>query len=450
MRFSVPLVAIVLSTVCPSVQAQEQPKIDGYITRVASQEDFDVNGIRVICRPETSTMTIKTSHTGLLNKGCPVDPVFVGQQAKIYGSKDKKSHAINAIRIEFQPQQAYSVDGTSVIEAILPAVTAPGELLIRADGYRIRINAKTDVSWHAPLSAIGDIKAGDWIEFKGKQGTNGEVTASSASIARDVVTKREQVLRTENDYFPDEVKDSAKEYKLEKIFYGIDPRRLPPYRDRAMQVRVERIAIKLIPQFQIDLPDSDPRKVHFRFQLINTTWFRCALALPSGVILIPHQVVEFMQNDSQLAAVLADAIAAVVDKEEYRLQRSKQTAAAMILGGLLVPYGVPVLQIGGMLICQQSLAEAQRQTQRVSLGLMHDAGYDIDESPRAWWLLSSRNSQPQPISKIAFPNSVGYRYRMLGEVWHNVDNSGAHNLRDSSRHLPLGEYVQARSGNIRR
>src|SRR5579862_1208091 len=308
MRFSVPLLVSVLSAVCPSVQAQEQPKINGYVTRFASQEDFDVNGIGVVCGPETSSITFANSHLGLLNKGCPIDPVYVGKRAKIYGSEKKSSNAINAIRIEFQPHETDSIGGSSVIEALIPAVATPGELIIRADGYRIRINVKTNISWHAPLSAIGDINAGDWIEFKGKQGTNGEVTASSASIAREVVTKGEQALRAEYDYFPDEVKDSAKERKVEKIFYGIDPKRFPPYRDRAMQVRVDKIAIKLIPPFQIDLPDSDPRKIHFRFQLIDTSWFRNALALPSGVILIPHQVVDFMQNDSQLAAVLAEAI----------------------------------------------------------------------------------------------------------------------------------------------
>ena len=53
---------------------------------------------------------------------------------------------------------------------------------------------------------------------------------------------------------------------------------------------------KLIPAFQRDLPDSDPAKIHFRFQLVDSKKLHAALAAPNGIILIPHQVVERMET----------------------------------------------------------------------------------------------------------------------------------------------------------
>jgi hypothetical protein len=59
----------------------------------------------------------------------------------------------------------------------------------------------------------------------------------------------------------------------------------------------------------------------------------------------------------------------------------------------------------------------QHQSGRVSLGLLKNAGYDIDQAPVAWWLLASR--KPRPVSEIAIPDRATYLYRTLGEVWHN-------------------------------
>jgi hypothetical protein len=82
-----------------------------------------------------------------------------------------------------------------------------------------------------------------------------------------------------------------------------------------MQPRVDRIGNSLIPDFQRSLPDTDPRKIHFRFQLVDGKKWKDALSLASGVILVPRQIVERLPEDPQLAAVLADNIAEVIEKQ---------------------------------------------------------------------------------------------------------------------------------------
>jgi hypothetical protein len=137
------------------------------------------------------------------------------------------------------------------------------------------------------------------------------------------------------------------------------------------------------------------------------------VALPKGVILIPHQVAERMQNDSELAAVLADGIAFTTENEAFRMR-----AVVPIVATASFAYFDPLIAWG---ITDTAKTEVEQirddQSGRVALCLMHDAGYDIDQAPLAWWLLASK--KPKPISTIPLPRRAAYLYRILGETWNN-------------------------------
>lgn len=113
----------------------------------------------------------------------------------------------------------------------------------------------------------------------------------------------------------------------------------------------------------------------------------------------------------------ADRIAAVLEKEEYRLQPANRTALAALYGGMILPFAGPALQVGGLALASQTIAEAEHQCERVGVGLLHDAGYDIDQAPLAWWLLAKK--KPSPLSEIPISDRASYVYRMLGESWSN-------------------------------
>ena len=401
-------------------RAQEIPTVDGFVTRSVSNNDFDVNGFHVQCGAATQSITVGPSATGLLNQGCPAAPPFVGEHLKIYGSKNKKAQAVKADRIEILLSNSGAVDGSAVIDTLFPGTLSSGELLLRADGRRMQVTGKSDIQWNAPLQTLADIKAGDWIEYKGKQDEQGTVVLSAAKLARASVGKGEEKLRTKNEFDPSTVPPSAKQGRASLAFTGIDPKRFPPYIDVAMQARIDEIGNKLIPAYQRALPESDPAKINFRFQLIDTTWFRDALTLPSGIILVPHQVIERLQNDSQVATVLADNIATAIERQTYRSIPAGRALLAGEVGaaavGAVVPgaFVVPsILQVGGG---QTIRVKAEEQSGRVSLGLLHDAGYDLDQAPLAWWLLAPKN--PQPIAEISLPFRAEYLYRVLGESWH--------------------------------
>ena len=149
----------------------------------------------------------------------------------------------------------------------------------------------------------------------------------------------EAKLLEKNKYDPQAVDPDAKQNIAEWLILGIDPKKIPPYQDVAMQARIDRIGSSLIPAYQRSLPTSDPSRIRFRFQLIDATNWKDAFASPSGIILVPFQIVNYLQNDTHLATVLADNVARVLEKQTYRGQRGREKMtiaeiASGVLGGL--------------------------------------------------------------------------------------------------------------------
>ena len=46
---------------------------------------------------------------------------------------------------------------------------------------------------------------------------------------------------------------------------------------------------------------------------------------------------------------------------------------------------------------------------------MKDAGYDLAEAPKAWWILSTKD--PKPLVDLKLPERVQYLYEQLGTTW---------------------------------
>ncbi len=405
---------------------QDSPVLTGYVTRAALGSDFDVNGIRVLCSGVRAGSIESNRGTIESAVGCPGDAPFLGEPLEVYGARHiepgtiDRADAIIATRIERQSSRNAEISGSAVIDAApIPgaAGTQASDLLIRADGYRIRITGKRKVVMRPPLQSLADVKAGGWIKYKGKFDAAIDLIATSVEIGPNALGSREQRLREKDEYDPTAVPADAKQNLLKNaITLGYDPKEFPASKDTEMQARVERIGASLVPAYQRALADSDAAKIRFRFQVIDTKRFRDAFALPSGIVLVPHQVVERMQNDSQLASVLADGIARVLERQQYRTEGKTKTAYTAMLAGAFVPYGWMGMSIAGE--AASGIQErAMEQSGRTSLTLLHDAGYDIDQAPLAWWLLAP--GKPQPLSEIETPDRSVYLYRILGEIWHN-------------------------------
>lgn len=189
-----------------------------------------------------------------------------------------------------------------------------------------------------------------------------------------------------------------------------------------MQARVDRIGARLIPEYQRNLRNGDLSKISFRFQLIDNSKFQDALTLPNGIILVPRQIVERLPEDAQLAAVLADNIACALEKQTYRLMPAYTAMSgaqiASDIGGFFVPGLGLATGIANYASAKSIRTNLLEQSGRVSLGLLHDAGYDIQQAPVAWWTLATKPSKM--LSETAPPPRALNLYRTIGVVWTSV------------------------------
>jgi Domain of unknown function (DUF5666) len=403
-----------------SCEAQQSVTFSGFVTRVDSNCGFDVNGFRIIC--DGRTETIERSGKASATRGCPKVTPYVGESVTIRGAFHEQDRSVSAEKVAFAGEPSGTVAGSAVIDALpapKQALPEAGSLLVRADGYRILITGKALIVLDPPLHSLAEVSAGDWIHYEGRRRPDGTVVAQKVRLTRIAVSGGEQTFRFKSDYDPSRVPASAKQNVLHEVFLGEDYKNIPPSRDLVTQARVEAIGNKLIPAFQQNLASSDPAKINFRFQVTDDPKWLDVTPLPSGIILIPLKATERMQNDSQLAAILAGSIAAILERGPFRMRKAINTATT----AAYVAYWPTGPGIGN---AARSAARRKQEEQgdRVGLWLMHDAGYDIDQAPIAWWLLAPK--VPKPMNETAIPERAADLYRVLGQVWNNPAATALH------------------------
>ena len=158
------------------------------------------------------------------------------------------------------------------------------------------------------------------------------------------------------------------------------------------------------------------RSIDFRFQLVDTKWPDC-ITMPSGVILVPMHTVGQLEDD-ELATVLADNIATALEKQTFRYSAEcKAMLTSSVAGdvaGLFVP-GLSLVPLAGNSVAAHKIKQRlEEQSGRVSLVLLHDAGFDIQKAPLAWWRLSAHQPDfmPKPV-----PYRAAYLFHQLTMDW---------------------------------
>jgi hypothetical protein len=405
-------------------QLQDQvPILEGFVTRVASLTDFDVNGYHVVLNKKTPVLSEIHEHQWQTATAAP----NLGQAVTITGEIKKKQLQLLAENVVFHSPDLSTRSGIALVDRVLvPAQSGntPTRILLRADGYVILIQPKAKTTFQPPLKSVTDITEGIWIQYHGKPQSDGILLADSADFIPNAISDKEAKLLDKNDYDPAAVDPKAKQNVAREIFLGTDPKKIPPYSDPAMQARINRIGTSLIPAFQRSLPDDDLRKILFKFQLIDNHKWKDALTLPSGVILIPHQLVDKLQNDSQIATVLADNIAAALEKQSYRMQPARENLTGTSLvgdaAGIFVPGLSLVTGIATYSAEKKIETDLVNQSGRVSLGLLHDAGYDIHQAPIAWWILAKGSANGLPGTSMP-PRSANL-YLSLSSTWRSYSD----------------------------
>jgi hypothetical protein len=396
------------------------PAIDGYVTRVDSAAGIQVNGIQIVpARDFKYALSNGHGETAVTPTAVP----YVGELAMVFGKLDRKHRTIAATRVVLTPVLPGVVSGLAIIDQIPTASIDPRQKLVRADGYRLILTENETLFKSTPANlSLDDLQTNMWIAYRGKRMPDGAILVDKASVWQNKIRESDGKVIAKSDYDPTQIDPNAHQSGFNKWAHGFNPRLVPPYPDAVAQARIDRIGNSLIPAYQRALPPSDPTRLTFRFELMDDERWQDARTLPSGVILVPVQIVDLLPDDSQLATVLADNIACALEQQGLRaIPADQRMFAAEILGDaatFLVPGAALVTNATNFGVRSRMARHAVEQSGRVSLTLLSDAGYDIHKAPETWWRLYTK-----PGGELAdhpLPPRAAYLYQTLGTSWNGI------------------------------
>lgn len=297
-----------------------------------------------------------------------------------------------------------------------------GEYILQADGYRVRIRLHgNNLSFHEPLKSIADVAPGSWIRFKGLRDEAGIVNPEQAEFfSPGTRTARTAMGPTKAKKLPDDqpvtrasmiddkgnLQPYGKKMRMSNFAPPCGWNKVPA--DAALQERVKRVGMRLVPEYQTQLGRDMPTRIPFRFYAVEDSKTRSPISCSAGLVLVPKNVVERMQNDDQLAAVLADGVA-----YSLILQQSAFTTSDAVLIGL---EGASIYFIGlpfpTSLVEHSQQIQMERKVGRIALQLLEDTGYDPWQAPEAWRLLAPKEL-PQDVKSLEYTREGKYQLEML-------------------------------------
>jgi hypothetical protein len=407
------LQAVVFGGLDGAAQDKAVPAVEGYITAVRSFHDFDVNGRRVSTSPVTRYGTIG-GKTLTDEYGLP-GALALGAYVQINGESTDRS--LNASEVLYAGDWNKKVEGFGVIDKVI--ATGP-EPVFRADGYRIRIASTTDIKFAGGLSSPSEAGTNTWIRYEGRRGPDGILQASQVTFA----TARQTKVKPPK---PDSLPTQPSLIDVDGNFIGVHAKtRMSEWAgpcglhrvvmDQAMQERVRRVGMKVIPEYQRQLPDDSPSKIHFRIYVVDEPVYREDIECAAGFILVPRQVVERLGNDDQLAAIMANGVAWSMMAQSARLiSENLELLSALIAGDVaeaFVPGANLAAYVGVDIAARDIYKHMQEEAGRIALALMADGGYDPLQAPEAWRLLAPKR-MPKDASQLKYPSRAGYQLSFL-------------------------------------
>lgn len=406
-----------------AAQEDSSTKKSGYVTEVRGSHLFALNGLLIETGDATTykSMDKKSDETAEQLQ----QAVQVGTYLQVQGSKDPVNHRLRASLVSVREDWEKELSGAGVIEKVMDAGAEP---VFQADGYKIRITSSTELSLSNKMKSISEAGPGFWIRYKGMRDAKGVLVAEKARIVPAKFWWLGPPNSAEGEKAPrqlDVPRDGAVldlEGNLVSPKTELDERdaggscgwyRVPP--DAGLQDRVQNVGVRVVPAYLMKLEDKDKAKIHFRFYVVEEEKVRSELTCIPGLILVPRKVMERLQNDDQLAALLADGVAWNLQQLVSEAMQNKDAAtlaASMAFAFAKAP--LPVrggMAVGGILVGHKLDKPLEEERGRIALELMAAGGYDPWQAPEAWRLLSGKNkggSQP-----LVYPDRSGYQLGIL-------------------------------------
>ncbi len=410
-------------------QIHQGGTVEGYITALHPPDGLDVNRVYLT----TNALTVYGRIGGPKpNTDDPIrDELGIGTYVRVLESAGSSGKTMVASVVLVRDDRNKPLEGFGLIDKVISATSEP---LLQADGYRIRVTGDTKVSFHGDLKSIAEVGTNTWVKYAGKYDESGLLIATRAefysarhqksptdqqslALARMMQTYLEPGAGIRQDSLIDG--DGRIASMHTKVRYGdfngyCTWHKIPA--DEALQERVRRVGMNVIPAFQRQLAEDDPQKISFRFYAVDESRIRSDIFCGRGLVLVPKQAVERLKNDDQLAAVLADGVAFELQMHSARLLAEYGDLLGIEIAGVVASEWVPGVDlatyVGASVVKHEIWLRMQEQRGRMVLAMMAEAGYDPWQAPDAWRLLEAKHL-PGDLGTLQYPSRSGYQLGIL-------------------------------------
>ncbi len=398
-------------------QSQQPVTLRGYITAVQT-DGFELNGKSV----NISQATEFYSFFGSKKSGSELRQAIAADKPVIVvGIEEQNLPSVTASKVAVWDEPGSVVSGLAVIDKVLAGGTSPA---FRAGGYALRVDPWTDLRFSDDLKGLSQVNTDVVIAYRGILLGADKVFLTRAEFFRP----KEKTFRPADESgmaqattfslgsmvdlegrFSNDAGDQWKHRPQDEGgscgWHFVSP-------DPAIEDRVRRIGERVIPRYQRELPADDPGKIPFRFYAVDENDLQGDLGCGnSGLVLIPAGAVARLRNDDQLAAILADRVAASLaqvplsQKVETGLLRAAETSSGVFAAGV-------GMVVTGRLAMNAGANRLREQRGRMALGYLADAGFDPRHSPEAWRLLAPADLPKNP-SKLKYPPLARFELQLL-------------------------------------
>jgi hypothetical protein len=373
----------------------------GFVTRVSSPAEFSIGSLQVVVDGEAECGTAKhfflmyrdyrkppsdmsrpfaKRYAHAVPAACADLKVVPGSMVYVDGAGSVPGavfHARDVVR--FHPKQTATIQGGVLqeedsalshtaeswsgklwVDGYPLAVTPETMLVAEPDGttMRYRYRGTPDINVRPgrhskPVSTAmraALLKANTWVAYRAARAPDGSLVATELHFWPNRISSKEAAyLKRYAAAVTPADPGIGRNGTLQ--FAGETPIRIVA--NDAMQQYVAALGMKLVPQYQKELPDTDPTKIHFRFYVVepfmvaHRNFFqdvsgdvpyykpfhsmrdvvynsprpgkmaKDVLSTPDGTVLIPTSVVQSLHNEAQLAFLLSAAISTTVQKQGF-------------------------------------------------------------------------------------------------------------------------------------
>lgn len=451
------LLALCFASLPVSSDAQaklKKVKIRGYITNMYSPTSFEIDELKVT-KDEAIILEFENENKDVQFKK---EDVRVGTEIEVQGLLNEATDELTATKVTIDLEQFRKLKNTTVLTRDpegIERVENGWQGIFWADGRRIRIAPATlvlfelnksekkdaakkptdkkdekkteeddedEFSQSEPLKSISEVRAGMFATYEGIEQPDGTVLASRIVFVKNELEKGEEKFWNSLS-----VKEKAASFTEgnpgELKINQVGKFKLLP--NEEVQNYVRRIGESLIPAHQKSLAENDSQKIPFKFYVVSDKEAN-AFATANGIVVVNSGLITTLENEAQLAAVMAHEISHATQEHTWRqLNKDKGKRTAIAIGGI----AAAAFGLGGVSdILQLTLAAMQNgysrrlenQADRVGLEYLATAGYDPREAPRVWKLMAKKHGDaPTNFFWSSHSNNAERRSFLMVEIRNN-------------------------------